>query len=84
MLPAKARHGAYRGQNERSGFVAGQRGGCDAEETELGGEDGLFLELVVSNSIVASDNDPSIGSCFAQPDSVLRSLRKQFIVNPDV
>jgi hypothetical protein len=84
MLPAEARHSAYSGQNERSGLVAGQRRGCDTEETEFGGEDGLFLELVVPNSIIASDNDPSIGSCFAQPDNVLRPLRKQFIVNPDV
>jgi len=48
VLLAQARHGAYGRQNERSGLVAGQRGGCDAEETELGGEDGLFFELVVS------------------------------------
>ena len=61
--PASSEHcpndNRHSGQDERRGFVTSQRGRCDAEEAQLRSKDRLFLKLVVTNAIVASDHDPA-------------------------
>src|SRR5687768_677276 len=84
MLPAEVRHLVQSRKNQCRCFVAGQRRKCDAEETKPRGEDGVLLELVVSDSIVASDDDPAVRACLAQPDNVFGPLRKEFVMDTDL
>ena len=48
------------------------------------GDDGLFLELVIPNSIVASNDDPAVDASFAQPNYILRPLRKEFVMDTNL
>ena len=56
----------------------------DAEKPKPRGDDGLFLELVVPDSIVAGNDDPAVEAGFAQPDNILRPLRKEFVMDADL
>ena len=38
---------------------------CDAEEPKPRSDDGLFLELVVPNSVVAGNDDPAVEAGFS-------------------
>ncbi len=89
MKPAAAccRHRrviAERRQDQRRSFVPSQRGGCDAEEAQLRSKNRLFLELVVTNPIVAGDHDPPLRSRLREPHDVLGGLRKKLVVHTDV
>ena len=81
VLSAQARHRTNRRQDQRRSFVPSQRGGCDAEETQLRSKNRLFLELVVANPIVAGDHDPPLCSRLREPHDVLGGLRKKLVVH---
>ncbi len=84
MFPAQTRDRALSGENQPGGFVASQGRGRDAEEADLGRENRLLLELVIANAIIARDDDPMLCARFGEPHDILRRLRKQLVVNPDL
>ncbi len=46
--------------------------------------DGLFLELIVPNSVVAGNDDPAVQPGFSEPDNILGALRKKLVVDADL
>jgi hypothetical protein len=84
MLSAQAQHLAQSRQNQRRRFLPGQRRRCDAEEAKPRSDDGLFLELVVPNSVIAGDDDPAVQAGFSAPDDIFRALRKELVVDADL
>ena len=81
VLSAQSRHRTNRRQDQRRSVVPSQRGGRDAEETQLCGKNRLFLELVIPNPIVAGDHDPPLCSRLREPHDVLSGLRKELVVH---
>jgi hypothetical protein len=47
-------------------------------------DDGLLLELVVPDSIVACDDDPAVCAGFPQPVNILRPLTKELVMDTDL
>jgi hypothetical protein len=67
----------------RGRFVPGEGRRCDAEKPKPRRNDGLFLELVVPDPIVARDDDPPVCAGFLQPVNILRPLRKELVMDTD-
>jgi hypothetical protein len=54
------------------------------KKTKPDSQNGVFLKLVVPDSIIASNDDPAVYLCFAQPHNIFGALRKQFVMDTDL